>query len=170
MDEESEIAARRHFLKVAAAGALTTLPLTGCSDSNAEAQPSTKVITIIGIVDVAQALADNSLTNNIYWFDNNTVEGSLYQGTDHLSTAIKNGNRVQWVLSGLQVETTADIESIYGSVVNIANPVSLPIAPGISFWSGQIVAGASGLYQYGVTLKVESRSMVLSSVLALNVV
>lgn len=167
MDAEDKNISRRNFLKIAAMGAISSQLLPGCSSSNA-AFFTTKTITIIGFVDVAQVLADSSLDNNLYWLDNNSGAGSLYQGTNHLKTAVKNGDTVQWIVSGLQVETRADIVKLAGPLEGIANIASVPIAPGINFWIGQISTNATGLFQYDVTLKVESRLMI-SSWLSLDV-
>lgn len=167
MAAEDKNITRRNFLKIAAMGAISSQFLPGCSNSNAASVPA-KTITILGFVDVAQALADSSLDNNLYWLDNNSGAGSLYQGTDHLKTAVKNGDSVQWIISGLEVETRADIVKLAGKVEEIANIVSVPIAPGVNFWIGQIITTATGLFQYNVTLKVESRLMI-SSKLSLDV-
>lgn len=168
MDHEKIFAVRRALLKLAAVSALGSLSLPGCSSSSADAAP-TKTITILGIVDVAQALADNSLDNNIYWMDNNASAGSQYLGTGHLKTAISRGSAVQWIVSGLQVETVADIAEISGSAVAIANPVLTTLALGFSFWTGQIANSASGLHTYAIKLKVENRLMNMSSPLSLEI-
>jgi hypothetical protein len=168
MDEEEAIAARRDFLRLAAVGAIASLALPGCSDSSAE-DSSPRIITIFGIIDIAQALADNSLNNNIYWLDNNKAAGSQFHGTDHLRTAINKGNLVQWFVYGLQVETSADIASISGPAVAIANPALTPIAPGFTFWRGQIAPSANGDYQYAISLNVEGRLMTATSPLTLDV-
>ncbi len=171
MDEEKEIAGRRDFLKMATLGTLGSLILPACSNSSAAADPGAKkTITVLGIVDIGQSLADNSLTNNMYWFDNNSGSGSRFQGTDHLCTAINRGNFIQWFVYGLQVETFAEIGSITGSVVTIANPVLTPVMPGIAFWYGQIASyAAGGIYQYALTLNVEDRLMAMPSLLTLEV-
>ena len=169
MDEENKNSARRDFLKLAAVGALGSLFLPGCSNSDAAPIASPRTVSIIGIIDIAQALADNSLENNLYWLDNNSSFGSQFQGTDHLKTAIRRGDTVQWFVSGLQVETVVDIANISGPAAEIANPVSTQIMPGMSFWIGKISPSASGLLQYSVALQVENRLMTMSSLLALDV-
>lgn len=170
MDDEATSVERREFLKVAALSALGSLALPGCTNSSAAETPAApRTVTILGMLDVAQALADNSLENNLYWLDNNKAAGSLYQGTGHLRTAIRKGDVVQWVVSGLEVETVADIVGITGAAAAVANPVATPIAPGFSLWLGQIAATGSGIYSYDVALKVESRTMTASAQLALDV-
>lgn len=169
MDDEKKIAARRDFLKMAAAGALGSLLLPGCSNSDAAPIPSPRSVSVIGIIDIAQALADNSLENNIYWLDNNSSVGSQFQGTNHLKTALKRGDFIQWVVSGLQVETVVDIANLSGPAAEMATPVLTQIMPGVSFWTGKIPPTASGLFQYTVALQVENRLMTMSSLLALDV-
>jgi len=168
MDDENGLTNRRDFLKMAAAGAVGSMALSGCSSSQAEAV-STRTVTIIGVLDIAQALADNSLVDNLYWFDSNARKGSLYQGTDHLRTVISPGDLVLWVVSGLQVETLADIARITGPAASIANAASSPIAPGVNFWSGKIGLDASGVYEYDIALQVEGRLMTASKPLVLDV-
>ena len=162
------LAARREFLKMTALTAIGTQLLPGCSVSNAEAGAAVpaaapRSVSIIGAIDIAQALADNSLDNNLYWFDNNSAAGSLYQGTGHLLTSLGKGDSVQWFISGLQVETVADIASISGPGATIANALATTLAPGFSFWSGKISDLASGSYPYSIVLKVENRLMTASS-------
>jgi hypothetical protein len=169
MDADKWMSERRDFLKMAAAGAAGALLLPGCSESNSEPAAVPRTTSIIGLVDVAQALADNSLDNNLFWVDNNTSLGSLYQGTSHLRTAIRKGELVQWVVSSLQVETEVNIARIGGAAAQIANPVPTPVALGITFWIGRIAANAGGIYQYDMALKVESRVLTLSTPLTLDV-
>lgn len=169
VDAEKRMSERREFLKMAAAGAAGALLLQGCSESNSESAAAPRTTSIIGLVDVAQALADNSLDNNLYWTDNNTSLGSLHQGSSHLQTAIRRGELVQWVVSSLQVETEVNIARISGAAAQIANPVPTTIALGIVFWIGRVAANAGGIYQYDVALKVESRVLTLSAPLTLEV-
>lgn len=128
----------------------------------------TRNVTIIGAVDVAQALADNSLENNLYWFDNNQAVGSQNQGTGDLTTAIRRGDSIHWIVSGLEVETSADIASFSGSVLQIARPVKLPVGPGMTFWEGKVSdAAETKSYDYRVTLNLEGRE--LETRLSLNI-
>ena len=45
-------------------------------------------ITVIVMVDIAQALANNSLGGHIYLFDNLRTTGSQGLGTEHLTSKI----------------------------------------------------------------------------------
>jgi hypothetical protein len=167
MDEKNETAGRREFVKTAALGAIGSLMLPGCLPARESATP--RVITVFGIVDIAQALADDTLTGNLYFLDNNKDLGSQFLGTDHLRTALRPGDLIQWLVYGLQVETVADIVSIAGPAAVIANPTSIAVAPGIAIWVGKIAPTANGIYQYSVVLSVEHRTMGLSSPLSLEV-
>lgn len=175
MDDEEVLATRRDFLKIAALGAIGSLSLPGCSSSSAESSvPSAVAITpartvyIIAVVDVAQALADESLQNNVYIVDNNKAAGSQSQGTARLETAVNKGDNIVWLVSGLEVETVVDIASITGPAATIANATIIPGALA-SYFVGQIAPTASGSYQYNVALMVENRLMTIPSSLTLDV-
>lgn len=169
MGNEEDLEARREFLKLAALSAAGSIVLPGCSDGSAETLPPTKAITIIGVIDVAQTLADNALKNNLFWVDNNASQGSTNLGTDRLTTSITRNSSVLWVVSGLEVETSAEIASITGPGGIMANPVSTLIAPGVYFWIGKIPFYAIGTYEYYVTLNVENRMMTIPSPLRIEV-
>lgn len=165
MDDE-----RRQFLKVTAAASVGALLLPACSDSSAEPLPSARAAFIVGVADVAQSLADNALENNLYWFDNSSLLGSKNQGTDHLITVLRRGDRLMWLTSGLQVETDISIAGITGPAAAIANPVAGQFALGISMWTGKIAdQAASGLYAYNIALQVETRVMTMTKPLFLQV-
>jgi hypothetical protein len=159
---------RRDFLKAAAAGTAGAMLAPACTASRSEAA-GPRTVTVLGLIDIAQALADASLDNNVYWFDNNAAIGSTHLGTDHLETTLHNGDLIQWLISGLEVETAADIAGIIGPATAIAHPVELELMPGMVFWAGQIVGQPKGLFPYSITLKVENKLMTMNSTLALNV-
>lgn len=169
MGIKEDLETRREFLKIATLSAAGSIALPGCSSGSAETLPPTKTITIIGAIDIAQALADNSLKNNLYWVDNNASQGSKNLGTGSLATSITRNSRVLWVVSGLEVESSAEIASITGPAGIMANPVPTLILPGVSFWIGQIPFSAIGTYDYYVTLNVENRLMTIPTPLKLNV-
>lgn len=170
MGNEEDIASRRHFLKAAATlGSLATIGPLGCSSGAAETLPPTKTISVIGAVDIAQALADNALANNLVWLDNNASRGSKNLGTDSLITSISRNSYIIWAVSGIEVETVAEIASITGPGASMAAAAAMPTGLGINIWVGQIPSSAAGIYEYSITLNVENRLMTIPVPLRLDV-
>lgn len=67
-------------------------------------------INVITVVDVSKALSDKTLENNIYMMD--TSWNSTGQGTDKLATACYPGQRINWIIHAIDVQTPALIENI----------------------------------------------------------
>jgi len=154
----------RRKLLVAAAGVLGTLTLPGCIlTDDAQASPTAAATpkTIMGGIDVAQALADGSLVNNQYWFDTNVAGGSTGMGSGALKTVVNKGDTVTWVVSGLEVETLVDIVSVSGTpALALDSPGKYSAGYGNTIWSATIPADTpSGVYAYQVTLNLENKPM-----------
>jgi len=171
MSDEKALESRRDFLKLAALGTVGSLSLPEFSNANAATSSATpKTVSVIGVVNVSQALADNSLINNVYWMDNNGSGGSQYIGTDHLNSAIAQGAAITWIVSGLEVESVVNIADITGPAANVSGATFNSLYNGaLNYWVGQINAPASGSYSYNIVLKVENRLMIAPSPLALKV-
>lgn len=165
METTDETNLERRRLLVATAGVLGTLTLPGCIlTDDAQASPTAAVTqrTIMGGVDVAQALADESLVNNQYWFDTNAAGGSTGMGTGTLKTVLNRGDSVIWVVSGFEVETFVDMTGIsIPAQILVANSLQgTSYGYGYTVWSAQIAAdAASGEYTYQVTLNLENKPM-----------
>ena len=69
-----------------------------------------KMISIVSVVDVVGALANNSLSGNIFLVDNNKVSGSSGEGTEALQTAVEEGDELVWIVQPLECEAHASIE------------------------------------------------------------
>jgi len=159
---------RRSFIKTATIGAFGAFILQQ-KILAAENGPLPRQITIFGIVDVAQTLADGNVNPNVYWFDNNIILGSVHVGTNRLTTKVPKGSIVNWLVSGLEVETSFAISDIRGSVVSLANP-SLDVYSPYSAWKGQIPTSASGSYTYAVDLVLEDLVFRMENTLSIEIV
>ncbi len=164
METDATNLERRQFL-VVTAGVLGTLTLPGCIlTDDAQASPTAVATpkTIMGGIDVAQALADRSLVNNQYWFDTNAAGGSTGLGTGALKTVVHQGDSVAWVVSGLEVETLVDVTavSVPAQILEANSLHGTTYGYGYTVWSAQIAANAaSGDYSYQVTLNLENKPM-----------
>lgn len=165
---------RRDFLNVTAFGALsaTLMPMLGCGSSHSA---STRAVKVLGLVDVGQALADESLEGNHYWMDNNKKNGSVNQGSSSLVTKVSAGDSILWMLGALEVETVASLAGVipvrsgFFDVVTDFHSVSLGDLGNTLLWEGGIAPGASGLYEYSLDILVENKRMVSLPTMALLV-
>jgi len=121
------------------------------------------------IVDIAAALAAGELRGNIYLVDGNKSAGSKGEGTEGLQTAINVGDTITWSAWGLQVETKVRIESFSFPAGEVIDVVRGGNAIAGYTWSGKVKKGFSGVYQYNLNLRVESRKMSLTTLPSLNV-
>ncbi|MDO9105751.1 MAG: hypothetical protein Q7U57_12430 [Methylovulum sp.] len=71
-----------------------------------------KTITIVSLIDVVGALANDTLNGNIYLMDNNKSNGSSDQGTEVLKTLVKEGDQLVWTVMSLEPEAYASIKEI----------------------------------------------------------
>jgi hypothetical protein len=158
---------RRQFLKTASIGALGALILQQKAYAYSLGE-SQRILTVLGIVDITQCLANMSILNNVYWIDNNRLLGSRNEGTNTLITSVKNGDIINWVVIGLEVETMGYIHGIEGSVVPIAAPAFDPSSP-FGSWKGTVNTSQRGFFPYTITLLVEDIVMPMTTTLALEI-
>ena len=157
---------RRQFLKTAALGTLGALILQQKAHASSLGS-SQRVLTILGAVDIAQALADGDITNNIYWTDNNRLFGSRNEGTNSLISSVNKGDVLNWVVIGLEVETMVSIHSFEGTIIPIASPAPDPTSP-FGAWKGVVNTDLRYTYPYTVNLLVEDIVMPMTTSLALQ--
>jgi hypothetical protein len=69
-----------------------------------------QAINIVTIVDVIGALSSGALRDNLYMADNGW--GSAGKGTAELATACYPGQRINWVVNALDVQTAVLIDAI----------------------------------------------------------
>lgn len=136
----------------------------------AAAAPTARAVSILGVVNAARALAQGTLFDNVFWYDNNKAAGSQFLGTDHLVSAIDTGAAVTWVVSPLEVETFVEFADMTGPAVKMTNAtLETAYDGGLVYWKGQVASSAKGEYSYTFSLNVGGRVMELPANLTLAV-
>ncbi len=69
-------------------------------------------ISIISVVDVVGALADDTLAGSFYLVDNNKGRGSRDEGTEILKTKVRKGDQVVWISIPLECEAFISITGV----------------------------------------------------------
>src|SRR6185295_6396731 len=115
------------------------------------------------VVDVIEALANDSLSGTIYLMDNNKANGSSNEGTETLKTSVKAGDQLFWVTHPLECEVFAAI-----SKVEIDTEYCEPEErsyPGteVTFWTGKVKKNVTGAVPYILKFRVGSRDEELST-------
>lgn len=95
-----------------------------------------KTITIISVVDVIGALADESLNYNIYLFDNNKTGGSQGLGTDCLKTKVSVGDRLLWTIMPMEPESYSAINGIIIDKTVCEPSLRTYEGSDVTFWEG----------------------------------
>lgn len=132
--------------------------------------PGPRAISVVGLIDVTQALADGSLKNNAYWFDNNARGGSSGLGTENLVSVVERGAAIQWHVWSLEVETISEITGISGPGATVSSPSKVSIENGaFIFWQGKIDVAAVGRRGYDIAVNVGGVEMTIPSALSLDV-
>jgi hypothetical protein len=136
-----------------------------------------QAINIVTIVDVIGALSKGALRDNLYMADNGW--DSAGKGTAELATACHPGQRINWVVHAIDVQTPVLIAAItFLSTDNISPVPELVIAPGFGaapqwfYWAGSLPCHLPpGLYGYRLQLQLArgSRSTMSVDTPALNV-
>lgn len=160
---------RRGFLQKAGIGAAGALLFPGIRPAIAQTV-AVRDVSIVGVVNASQALADDALTGNIFWFDNNAAGGSRFLGTDHLVTAIAPGAGVTWIVDALEVETFAEIKNMTGAGARLTGAAERSDYDGaVTYWEGRVAADAKGEYTYDLSLTIHGRAMAIPAALTLVV-
>lgn len=81
---------------------------------------SEKIITVMIVVNVAKALAHDTLEGHIYLYDNNRKSGSMHEGTDHLISAVDFGHAawgehpvtLRWNIMALEPEAFVELSRV----------------------------------------------------------
>jgi hypothetical protein len=71
-----------------------------------------QTIAIVSVVDVAGALASDTLTGSIYLMDNNKANGSTDEGSEVLKTKVRKGDQLVWVCVPLECEAYISITAV----------------------------------------------------------
>ncbi|MBL3552724.1 hypothetical protein [Rhodovulum sulfidophilum] len=118
-------------------GEVDTATARSGSDANAK-----RVITVIGLVDVVGALAEDALGRDLYLFDDNKAGGSSGHGTSCLRTCADAEDLVVWEVMPLECEAFARIDDVlidekYAPYIDLESGVYDPSS--VVYWAGRIL-------------------------------
>ena len=133
------------------------------------AEPKSKMITVVSVVDIVGALSTETLEGNIYFMDTNKAGGSKDLGTESVKTAVKKGDRVIWGVQALECEAFA---AIHGIIIDkdFCEP-ERKVYPGtdVSYWMGTVKKDIDSL-SYHIQLKVGTRTEPMTTVTELYLI
>jgi hypothetical protein len=119
-----------------------------------------ETIAIVSVVDVAAALAADTLTGSIYLMDNNKANGSTDEGSEVLKTKVRKGDQLVWVCVPLECEahvsiTAVDIDEKYREYCNPTQGTY----PGtnVVYWLGEIRKDLEVAIPYNLKFQLGSR-------------
>ncbi|MBK5924888.1 hypothetical protein CCR90_14165 [Rhodovulum sulfidophilum] len=118
-------------------GEVDTATARSGSDANAK-----RVITVIGLVDVVGALAEDALGRDLYLFDDNKAGGSSGHGTSCLRTCADAEDLVVWEVMPLECEAFARIDDVliddkYAPYIDLESGVYDPSS--VVYWAARIL-------------------------------
>lgn len=108
------------------------------------------------MIDVVGTLATDSLSGQIYLADNNKVNGSTGQGTEHIRTVVEKGDRLVWIVGPLESEAYAAIDDVVIDSDYCDVKKSIYEGTDIAYWSG-IVKQPVDIVPYCISYKVGTR-------------
>jgi hypothetical protein len=100
-----------------------------------------ETIAIVSVVDVAAALAADTLTGSVYLMDNNKANGSTDEGSEVLKTKVRKGDQLVWVCVPLECEAHVNITGVEidNKYREYCDPTQA-VYPGtnVVYWHGEI--------------------------------
>ncbi|HRJ61122.1 MAG TPA: hypothetical protein PKZ97_11955 [Azospirillaceae bacterium] len=124
-------------------------------------QPIRQATTVLGLVDAVAALAQGSLANALYLFDNNQMGGSGGQGSGSLRTKIAEGDVVVLVSMPLESEVFVRIDDVlieqrFAEYVRL-NCGAYP-QTAVVYWTVEVVKTPPEPIPYQLTFRLGSRA------------
>jgi hypothetical protein len=121
-----------------------------------------KTITIASVIDVVGSLATDSLEGQVYCIDTNKANGSSGQGTDHLRTVVRKGDRLVWTVIFLECEAYAAIDDIIIDS-DCCKPEQLFYdGTDVSYWTAVIDKDVASV-PYSIKFRIGTRAEPLST-------
>jgi hypothetical protein len=119
-----------------------------------------ETIAIVSVVDVAAALAADTLTGSIYLMDNNKANGSTDEGSEILKTKVRKGDQLVWVCVPLECEahvsiTAVDIDEKYREYCD-PTQATYP-GTNVVYWLGEIRKDLEVTIPYNLKFQLGSR-------------
>lgn len=115
-----------------------------------------QTVDVLIVVDALGALA-GSLQDNVYLVDTNKHVGSGNEGQVELKTSCKDGQIINWRVTGISPSSDINITGFTGQI--IADKVCVPKKEGSDlepYWEGIVeTQGSKGEYQYSVVLEID---------------
>jgi hypothetical protein len=102
-----------------------------------------KTISILSLIDVLGALAQDSMKANVYLFDNNKSMGSVNEGTGRLKTKVNAGDRLIWTLMSLEPEAFAEISNISIDPEICRTQKKMYPQSDVVYWEGEVLKEAA---------------------------
>jgi len=119
-----------------------------------------KTITIIAAVDVIAVLSSESLSGNVYLFDNNKANGSTGEGTSDLKTniAYNEGDEVNllWNVIPIEPESYAGLSQVIIDKEYVKAEKKNYEGSDVSYWKGTVVKKIEQL-PYHLVIKVGTK-------------
>jgi len=123
-----------------------------------------KTISILSVVDVVGALADDNLSGNVHLMDNNKANGSHDQGTESLKTVVKKGDNLVWTTLPLECEAYASIEGVLIDKDYCDPQQATYKDTAITYWSGTVKRNLNGAaIPYRLKFQVGNRLELMST-------
>jgi hypothetical protein len=118
-----------------------------------------QTIAIVSVVDVAGALASETLTGSIYLMDNNKANGSTDEGSEVLKTKVRKGDQLVWVSVPLECEayvtiTAVEIDQKYREYCDPTKGVYPET--NVVYWLGEIKKDLDVTIPYNLKFKLGS--------------
>lgn len=112
-------------------------------------------VDILIVVDVEQALIDNSLVNNLYMVDTNRFMGSYQEGSMELYTKCRNNTILKWRVESIAVGNDVEISKfIHSSGSDLCHPQS---EAENSYWQGTVNGQVGNTETYHMQLTFNGR-------------
>lgn len=121
-----------------------------------------RTITILSLIDVIGALADDSMKFNVYLFDDNKSKGSTNEGTANLKTKVETGDKLIWTLMPLEPESFAEISEI--SIDPEICRIEKKMYPqsDVVYWEGEVLKAAAST-PYKITFEIGSQKQKIAT-------
>jgi hypothetical protein len=120
-------------------------------------------ITVTAVIDIAAALSNESLSGNVYFIDNNKVNGSSGEGTETLRTMVKKGDRLVWSVHALECEAFSGIEEIIIDKNTCEPEKKIHEHSDFTYWVGTVKQDVKVL-AYNVRFRLGSRAEAMTTV------
>jgi len=137
---------------------------------------ATPQINVMAFVDVIGALATGTLTGNIFMTDNSRAGRTTGRGTGTLSSAVTNGQVINWHVVPVDVQTSVEIVSITFQKQSPCALLRKYGAPSGDYWAGYVgilnssEQMAPGLYNYVMKLDMGRKVMTMDVPASIKVI